>query len=132
MPGDVAEARAGGVGTAVARRDGCVDDLEARKISHAHPDGNREIRAICMAALPCPPLPIMASLEEEGGSNTSCGEAVGNSHDFISHLMNVRAAADQQDVNEARMGAQVPAPPSFFYIPCFFETFFFLENATLR
>lgn len=75
----------------------------------AHPDGAREIRAICMAALPCPPLPIMATLEDgDGGeSNTTCGDAVGNSHDFISHLMNVRAAAEQQDVNEARRRVQV-------------------------
>lgn len=100
-----------------------------------HPDGNREIRAICMATLPCPPIPVMASREDadEVGArpppprpghplgtvlclttgrarpqgNRTCGDATANSHDLVAHLMNVRAAAGQDDVNTARGVMQV-------------------------
>jgi hypothetical protein len=45
--------------------------------------------------------------EAPGEGNTTCGEAVGSSHDLIAHLMNVRAAAGQHGVNKKRMGVQV-------------------------
>jgi hypothetical protein len=76
-------------------------------VQHQHPDGNREIRAMCMATLPCPPIPIMASQEDGDESNRTCGEAVANSHDLVAHLMNVRAAAGQEGVNDARSVLQV-------------------------
>ena len=70
-------------------------------------DSTREIRAMSMLALPCPPLPIMASKVELGESNSTSGDVVGNSHDLIAHLMNIRAVAEQESVNDKRMLAQV-------------------------
>lgn len=59
-------------------------------------DSTREIRAMSLAALPCPPLPIMTTKEYEGESNSSSsGYHIGNSHDLIGHFMNIRSAVCQ-------------------------------------
>jgi hypothetical protein len=51
----------------------------------------------------------MASQEEYGEGNKACGDAIANSHDLIAHLMNVRACAEQDDVNRVRAVIQVCA-----------------------
>lgn len=60
-------------------------------------DSTREIRAMTLLALPCPPLPIITTKECEGESSTtsSSGYHVGNSHDLIGHFMNIRSAVCQ-------------------------------------
>lgn len=72
-------------------------------------DSNREIRSMTLAVLPCPPLPIMGSRVSGDESNSTCGEAVGNSHDLIGHLMNIRAAASQPSVDARRAELQKAA-----------------------
>jgi hypothetical protein len=67
-----------------------------------------------MLVMPCLPMPMMASREAPGESNSTIGDAVGNSHDLIAHLMNIRASAEQDGVNQRRMVDQV-CPQSLFF-----------------
>lgn len=82
-----------------------IDIPEGAAVSAVN-DGNREIRSMILAALPCPPLPIMVTSMGNDG-DTASESSSGNSHDLISHLMNVRAACDQELVNSSRLDAQV-------------------------
>lgn len=65
----------------------------------AHGDSTREIRAMALATLPCPPLPILTTKECEDESSTSESSSssyhLGNSHDLIGHFMNIRCAVAQ-------------------------------------
>lgn len=83
-------------------------------------DGAREIRAMVLMALPCPPLPMLANRVVEGEESTvasgdwSGGVRVSNTHDLLGHLLNVRAACDQQAVNANRLRAQERAHQRLF------------------
>ena len=72
-----------------------------------HPDGNREIRSMAIAALPIPPLPLMVCQEIEGeNSFVSSQHKFCSSHDLIAHLMNVTCAVASASVNQKRMEDQ--------------------------
>lgn len=75
-------------------------------------DSSREIRSMTLAVLPCPPLPIMVSKVSADESNTTCGGTIGNSHDLIGHLMNIRSAVGQSQVDRRRLEAQKVAHDS--------------------
>jgi hypothetical protein len=62
-------------------------------------DTARELRAMTMATFPCPPLPMI-------GANLQGEEAVVNSHDLLSFLMNTAARRDVKAENIARVSKQ--------------------------
>ena len=62
-------------------------------------DTARELRAMTMATFPCPPLPMI-------GATLHGDEAVVNSHDLLSFLMNTAARRDVQAENEVRIYKQ--------------------------
>lgn len=81
----------------------------------SHPDGNREIRAMTVAALPFPPLPLMVSKELEGEQSFVAGDGgVASSHDLIAHLMNVACAVASASVNAERMKRQAEIVEKLF------------------
>lgn len=57
-------------------------------------DGAREIRAMVLSSLPCPPMPLMVSrrLNDEHGT-TDHGLSACSSFDLISHFLNLAASA---------------------------------------
>ena len=68
-----------------------------------HPDGNREIRSMILAALPVPPMPILAC--KELGDERSYVEAelkAISSHDLLAHLMNICCTVVSSARNEQR------------------------------
>ena len=62
----------------------------------------REIRAMIMSALPCPPMPVMSSREVDG----FCEEQFCSSHDLLAHLMNVACTVSTQEQNQNRAEIQ--------------------------
>lgn len=68
-----------------------------------HPDGNREIRSMVLAALPIPPMPILASRElgDERSFTDNEAKAI-SSHDLIAHLMNVSCTVVSSQKNADR------------------------------
>ncbi len=75
-----------------------------------HRDGMREIRAMIVASLPCPPMPIMASkesAEDAGFYESKCC----SSHDLLAHLMNIACttATDKQNLARAHRQAKIQA-----------------------
>jgi hypothetical protein len=74
---------------------------------HNHPDGNREIRSMTMAAMPLPPIPIMVCKELEGESSfVAPDHKVASSHDLVAHFINVACAVASSAVNSKRMSLQ--------------------------
>jgi hypothetical protein len=72
-----------------------------------HPDGNREIRSMTIAAMPLPPLPVIVCKELEGESSfVAPDHSVASSHDLIAHFMNVTCAVASSCVNSKRMSVQ--------------------------
>ena len=72
-----------------------------------HPDGNREIRSMILAALPMPPMPILACKELQGEQSfvDSDLKAI-SSHDLIAHLMNISCTVVCREKNEERKQLQ--------------------------
>ena len=70
-------------------------------------DTARELRAMTMAAFPCPPLPMI-------GATLHGDEAIVNSHDLLSFLMNTAARRDAQAENEARIYKQTKLYEKYF------------------
>lgn len=62
-----------------------------------HPDAMREVRAMIVAALPCLPMPMMASSGVGTLKSTAC-----SSHDLIAHLMNIACTCATEKQNAAR------------------------------
>jgi hypothetical protein len=73
-----------------------------------HRDGMREIRAMIVAALPCPPMPVMASREVEDEPGCYEGKCC-SSHDLLAHLMNIActAATEKQNCTRALLQAGI-------------------------
>ena len=72
-----------------------------------HPDGNREIRSMVMAALPLPPLPLLVYRELQGElSFVDSDHQVTSSHDLIAHMMNIACAVASSSINNSRMERQ--------------------------
>ena len=72
-----------------------------------HPDAMREVRAMIVAALPAPPMPIMVSreiMDEAFVTTSTC-----SSHDLIAHLMNIACtcATDKQNEDRALLQARL-------------------------
>lgn len=64
---------------------------DAVVVKKQHEDALREIRAMTLLSLPCPPLPVMVTREDEADTTRSTGEySVANSHDMIAHAMNLK------------------------------------------
>lgn len=74
-----------------------------------HPDAMREVRAMTVAALPVPPMPIMVSRELAGENFVSSSTC--SSHDLIAHLMNVACtcATERQNAERALIQARLQA-----------------------
>ncbi len=80
-----------------------------------HPDGMREIRAMAMAALPVPPMPIMVCREmEDESSFIEADMACCSSHDLIAHLMNIACTVATEAQNARREGLQWQAQTELF------------------
>lgn len=80
-----------------------------------HRDGMREIRAMVVAALPCPPMPVMASRELEGESSfTDSAGACCSSHDLIAHLMNIACTCATERQNKVRAELQIKLHAELF------------------
>jgi hypothetical protein len=80
-----------------------------------HPDGNREIRAMIMASLPFPPMPMLASrqlADESSFVDPSSTNSVINSHDLIAHLMNICCCYCKD--NDARKQRQLDLQDEMF------------------
>lgn len=75
-----------------------------------HRDGMREIRAMVMSALPCPPMPLMSSKEVDGVCEDQCC----SSHDLMAHLMNVACVVCTQKQNQARAELQARLQSELF------------------
>lgn len=78
-----------------------------------HPDAMREVRAMIVAALPLPPLPIMVSRElagEEGAFAASCC----SSHDLLAHLMNIACTCATEKQNSERAALQIRLQADLF------------------
>lgn len=72
-----------------------------------HPDGNREIRSMILAALPMPPMPILACKEIAGEQSFVESELTAvSSHDLIAHLINVSCTVVVAEKNEQRQQIQ--------------------------
>jgi hypothetical protein len=57
-------------------------------------DSTREVRAMVLLTLPCPPMPMLMSKEIiDETSFTHAANVPGNSHDLLAHLLNKAAAA---------------------------------------
>lgn len=70
-------------------------------------DGAREIRAMVLSSLPCPPMPLMVSrrLTDEHGT-TDHGLSACNSFDLISHFLNLAASAQNTVLDRDRQNRQ--------------------------
>lgn len=80
-----------------------------------HPDGMREIRAMVVASLPCPPMPVMVSRElEDEASFTSIDASCCSSHDIMAHLMNLACTVATEDHNRRRAELQHEAMTELF------------------
>lgn len=78
-----------------------------------HPDGNREVRAMVMASLPFPPMPMMVSKQLADESSFVDTELKSiNSHDLIAHLMNICCCYCKD--NDARMLKQIALQEEMF------------------
>ena len=75
-----------------------------------HRDGMREIRAMIVAALPCPPMPVMASKEMEDDAGFYESKCC-SSHDLLAHLMNIACttATEKQNARRAKLQAALQA-----------------------
>ena len=72
-----------------------------------HPDGNREIRSMILAALPMPPMPVLACKELPGEQSFVDTELKAiSSHDLIAHMMNVSCTVVSESKNEERKKLQ--------------------------
>ena len=78
----------------------------------SHPDAMREVRAMIVAALPVPPMPVMASREVDGDlfSGSSCC----SSHDLLAHLMNIACTCATAQQNAARAELQIKLQADLF------------------
>lgn len=79
-----------------------VPATQPQQYVYQHCDGMREIRAMIISALPCPPMPVMSSKEVDG----VCDEHSCSSHDLLAHLMNVACAVCTQKQHQARAEMQ--------------------------
>jgi hypothetical protein len=80
-----------------------------------HKDALREIRAMAIAALPCPPMPIMACRESDG--ECSCVEQElqsCSSHDLLAHLMNLASTTATEKRNAQRSALQTEVQAALF------------------
>lgn len=90
-----------------------LDRNASTEKSYHHPDGNREIRAMIMASLPFPPMPMMASRQMPDESSFVDAEwKCINSHDLIAHLMNVCCCHCKN--NDARKNRQIALQEEMF------------------
>jgi hypothetical protein len=91
------------------RQDAVAIPQRPRTAPH-HADAMREVRAMIVAALPCPPLPVMASREAQGECSFT-EEACCSSHDLIAHLMNIACthATEAQNRHRARLQVRLHA-----------------------
>lgn len=66
-------------------------------------DGAREVRAMVLASLPVPPMPLMVSrrLEDEHGTTMS-SDNVASSFDVVAHLLNLAASTGNHSLNQSR------------------------------
>lgn len=69
-------------------------------------DGLREIRAMTIASLPCPPLPIMCGRAGADGDDSYICNFRGNSHDLLAHAMNLATATGSTALHAGRMARQ--------------------------
>ena len=67
-------------------------------------DSTQEMRAMILAALPYPPLPVQLRRLEEG--NVLGGEVLQTTHDIISVLLQHACAKNSVSENRARLGKQ--------------------------
>ena len=75
---------------------GCHNRLQFAAMAHL--DSMREVRAMIIASLPCPPLPIMCTKPTDCDDETSDGNYYRcKSHDLLAHLMNLHASNDNED-----------------------------------
>lgn len=75
----------------------------------------REIRAMIVASLPCPPMPVMASREiEDEASFTITQTSCCSSHDLLAHLMNVASTVATDEHNRRRAALQNEAMSELF------------------
>ena len=80
-------------------------------------DSNREIRAMILAALPFPPLPVEAKRFEEDGKRL--GDAVViTSHDILSNLLEQACARDAPATHKVRQTRQRDVLRSFIRALC--------------
>jgi hypothetical protein len=57
-------------------------------------DSTREVRAMVLLSMPCPPMPMIMSKEMlDEVSYVQTENVAGNSHDLIAHFLNKAAAA---------------------------------------
>lgn len=92
-------------------------ERDAASVPHAnrHPDGMREIRAMALAALPFPPLPVMACREIEGECSFVEAELQScSSHDLLAHLMNVSCKHGTEHMALDRAAYQAAAQAELF------------------
>lgn len=68
-------------------------------------DSTQEMRAMILAALPLPPLPVMVQRLDE--DNRVCSETLQTSHDILSNLLIHACARDCQPENEKRKQKQM-------------------------
>lgn len=99
--------------TLVTQTDTSSSTTKTTTTATSHSDSMREIRAMVVAALPFPPLPVMASRELEG--EASCTEqACCSSHDLIAHLMNIACTVATEEQNRRRAEVQAKIHADLF------------------
>lgn len=70
---------------------------------YARMDTYREVRSMILVALPCPPLPVIACRPVDGESSFVAEQyVISDSHDLLAHLLNIRAACLQTQVDTER------------------------------
>ena len=75
-------------------------------------DSNREIRAMILAAIPYPPLPVEAKRFDEDGNKLGDSTII-TSHDILSNLLEQASVRDTADTHKSRKARQMDVLRSF-------------------